>query len=247
MSPEEKEKFLQGFIDRAIEYLDNLGEDEYLQLLEHYVEEDPDIPDDERALEAAQQFLERCMADPSYWAHFEDLPEDVKRILLDRFIEQHLGTLDAFKRLTEKEQKKLLAELLKHNCEDIEAFARMTPEEREAFMNAFVQKNFDFLHGLTPEEYEALCAAAMRKYKTLRVCYIPPSKPPTVRPEPTGGPYAYAQLRYREWLPIDVPFDQRELYMEDEEFEKYVFYVRKMEFFTTSTEDGRQEKTQRRI
>jgi len=46
----------------------------------------------------AQAFLERCMQDPAHWSEFDNLPEKVKAIILDRFLDKYNMNLDAFKR-----------------------------------------------------------------------------------------------------------------------------------------------------
>jgi len=74
------------------------------------------------------------MEDPSHWSQFDSLPEEVKAIILDRFLEKYLGTLDAFKRLALEDQRKLMAELLKHNVSDMEQFKRMSPSQQDRFM-----------------------------------------------------------------------------------------------------------------
>eukprot|EP00479_Gromia_sphaerica_P013150 TRINITY_DN7208_c0_g1_i1.p1 TRINITY_DN7208_c0_g1~~TRINITY_DN7208_c0_g1_i1.p1 ORF type:complete len:153 (-),score=23.62 TRINITY_DN7208_c0_g1_i1:214-672(-) len=152
------------------------------------------------------------MEDPGKWKDFDNLDDAAKAVFLERFMQNNYGTLDAFKRLSPADQQRMLLDLIRHNAEDLDKFMRMSPQEQAEFLHAFVQNNLDYLMGLTPEEYEALCESAMRKYKAFKVVHIPPSKPPSVRPAATGGPYTYEELRHIDWLPPDVAYDQRELF-----------------------------------
>lgn len=227
----EKDRLKDDLARKALEYLDNLSPDDYNNLADKAVRRARADNDDDEIRAQATDFLESCMEDPHNWQNFEDLPQEQKELLLEKFIEANFGSLDAFKRMSPEDQRRFMNELLRHNVEDLDKFKVMPPVEKDAFMSDFVSKTVDWLDHLSPDEYEELCRRAMEKYKRFKKPFIPPSKAPTERPAATGGPYTYEQLRHIDWLPSDVPYERREMFLNDKEFEK-MFTMTKMEFST---------------
>eukprot|EP01083_Nonionella_stella_P000882 2506_1 len=179
----------------------------------------------------AQAFIHECIVDPKQWQKFDQLPTGAKNTFFEQLARNYFGNLDAFKNMSDDDIRTLLRNLLAHNFEDLERFQKMSQKEKEAFIQNFVEKSLNYLMSMSPEQYKSLCETAYRKYQSFSAPIIPASRPPSERPEATGGPYTYEQLRHIEWLPTDVPVTKREFFLFDDEFESF-FQMTKAEFYT---------------
>lgn len=119
----------------------NIGDDELLQYF--FPDEYAEMKDAERVVpqDYGRAFLENCLSNLLDTGDFEGLPEDVKRHLLQKMLEDMTPEdFEGFKSLPRDEQDEIIRRYLEPELEKIPAYANLDPEDKEKFMRDLVDK-----------------------------------------------------------------------------------------------------------